>query len=207
MTVVHGYCSVDDVREHLGDTGGKLSGPVIERAINAASRAIDRYCGRRFWQDAATSVRTYVPDDPGLCYVDDVSTASGLILKTDDGLSGSFTSTWTSVNYQLEPLNQDVVAAGDTGTAYAWWKIRAIGSLSFPYSAFGRASVQVTARYGWSAVPDDVAQACIIKSVGLFRRKDAPFGVAGFDQFGAVRINRQDPDVVDLLAAYTFSGA
>lgn len=206
MTVVNGYCSVDDVKEQLGDSAGRLTASLIERSINAASRAIDRYCSRRFWQDAVVTTRTYILDDNSVANVDDIATKTGLVVKTDDNLDGTWSRTWTSTQYQLEPLNQDIVATGDTATAYAWWRVRSTGSVLFPLSKYGQPSLSITARFGWSRVPEDVAEACLLKAVSLFRRKDAPFGVAGFGEFGAVRINRSDPDVIDLLAPYTIPG-
>jgi hypothetical protein len=59
----------------------------------------------------------------------------------------------------------------------------------------------VTARWGWSAVPAAVKTATVLRAVNLFKRKDAPHGVAGFDGFGVVRL-RQDPDVMVLLQPY-----
>jgi hypothetical protein len=38
----------------------------------------------------------------------------------------------------------------------------------------------------------------------LFKRKDAPFGLAGSAQFGVLRqIAQEDPDVQNLLAGYS----
>jgi hypothetical protein len=42
----------------------------------------------------------------------------------------------------------------------------------------------------------------ILKAASLFKRKDAPFGVAGINDFGPVRITRTDPDVIDLLRSF-----
>ena len=50
-----------------------------------------------------------------------------------------------------------------------------------------------------ASVPDDIVQACLILSTRLFKRKDSPEGVAGFADFGAVRLSRMDPDVQALL--------
>jgi hypothetical protein len=42
-------------------------------------------------------------------------------------------------------------------------------------------------------------QAIIIQSARLWRRRDTPEGVLAFDELGAVRISRIDPDVSWLL--------
>lgn len=199
MPITNGYCTVKEVQAQLGDTDGKLSVPLLEQAITATSRAIDKYCGRRFWQDETVKVRVYPSADPWSVAVDDISTATGLIVATDTGHDGGYATVWDADGYQLEPLNADA-----DGGAYAWTQVAAVGSLRFPcgrYAHRRRPAVQVTARFGWSAIPDDVNEAAILKAVSLFRRKDAPFGVAGFGDFGAVRI-RRDPDVEALLAPY-----
>ena len=196
MTVSNGYCTDQDIRDQIGDSGAKLDTDQIDRAINAASRAIDRYCGRRFWADTELQVRTYRPDDRCSLYVDDISTSMGLVLKTDTSLDGTFATTWDTADFQLEPLGAD-----QRTTAFSWYQVVAVGSKFFPCDS-RRATVQLTAKFGWSEIPDEVVEACILKATGLFRRKDAPFGVAGVNDFGPVRIARKDHDVMELLAPF-----
>lgn len=204
MAVVNGYCTTQDVRDHLGDPDTKLTTALLEKAINAASRAIDRHCGRRFWQDSSTVERTYIVGHPSYAFVDDISTRTGVVVKT--GTDGAtFPTTLTvGTDYILEPRNADKFASATFG-AYAFWQVRLVGSQTFVTDST-RATLAVTARYGWSAVPDDVVEACILKAASLFKRKDAPFGVAGFGEFGAVRIARSDIDVVSLLEQYQLPG-
>lgn len=193
MAVTNGYATVANLREHFGDSGTLLTSALLERAINAASRAIDRHCGRRFWQDPTVQTKVYRPDDPYEADVDDISTTTGLIVKTDTAGDGTYATTWASTDYQLEPLNADT-----EGTGYAWWTLAAIDRYQFPVHA-RRTTLQVTAKFGWSAVPDEVVEACVLRAAALFKRKEAVFGVAGFNGFGEVRIGRNDPDIVDLL--------
>lgn len=202
MPLVNAYATVPEVRTHLGDAVfQKLDLELLERAINAASRAVDHYTGRRFWQDAAPVDRTYRPTRTSFAYVDDISTETGLVVATDDDLDGTFETEWTAgTDYLLDPLNVD--AAADT--PHAWTALRAVGSRRF--RADIRPSLQVTAQFGWSAVPEEIAEATILKAVALFQRKNAPFGVAGFGEFGAVRITREDSDVVEILQAHVRLG-
>lgn len=193
MPITNGYCTEEDLREHIKDE--ILPASMVERVINASSRAIDRYCGRRFWPDATPQTRTYTSVDPYLLWTDDISTTTGLVIKTDTNSDGTWATTWTSTDYQLEPTN-----AATEGNAYAYWRIRTIGNQLFP-SSF-RTSVQVTARFGWSAIPDQVNEACILKAAALLLRKDSPEGVLGFQDFGGVRVSRFDPDVVSLLSPF-----
>lgn len=211
MAVVNGYASAQELRDHFGDAGNKLTLALLERAINATSRAIDKFTGRRFWQDAVAVARVYRPQDAYEVFVDDISTSTGLIIKTDTTGDGTYDTTWAAADYQLEPLNADL---GDA--AFAWESVAAVDDKTFPISAgdgtldtrgrvrrpVRRPSLQVTARFGWSAVPDDVNEACILRAAAIFKRKEAIWGVAGFGRFGEIRITRKDPDVMDLLAPF-----
>ena len=69
----------------------------------------------------------------------------------------------------------------------------------WPWSHLDR--LQVTGVHGWPAVPDAVKESTRIAAANLFRRKDAPFGVAGFGEF-ALRLTQQDPTVMGLLHRY-----
>jgi hypothetical protein len=200
MALTNPYCQVTDVRSQLGDSTGTLDTSLIEKAIAATSRAIDRYCNRRFWQDLAPVTRVYDVWDQNIADVDDIGTTTGLIVKVDTAGDGSYATTWTSSDYQLRPLN-----ASADGGAYAWRQIAALGGKCFPLSRRSYPVLQVTAQWGWSAIPDDIVEAAILKAVSLFQRKDAPFGVAGFGDFGAVRITRRDPDVLELLGNFQIS--
>lgn len=195
--MTNGYCAVEDVRSQLTDTGSQLDTAALERAINATSRAIDKYCGRRFWKDAAPVARVFEASDPHVLSVNDIASAAGLLVEVDSSGDGAFATTWASSDYQLKPLNADA-----DGGAYSWSEIATAGGRCFPWFRNGRPGVRVTATWGWSEVPDQVVSAAILKAVGLFMRKDAPFGVAGFNEFGPVRITKRDLDVMDLLSPF-----
>ncbi len=196
MALVNPYCSVEELREQFDDDGLIISESVAERAINATSRAVEKHCmGRRFWRDPSVVVRTFTPEFPTWLTVADISTTTGLIVRS--GITGTLDTTFTlGTDYRLEPRN----AAAD-GPAYSWYRIVLLGGNRF--SSAADAEVEVTARWGWSAVPDDVTQAVILRAAQIFKRKESVSGVAGFGDFGAVRISpRLDPDVVDLLRPF-----
>lgn len=208
MAVVNGYTSVTEVRDELADTGSKLDVDLLERAINTASRAVDWYCSsgvpgtRKFWLDATVTTRTFQVDDPKVAWIDDIGSSSGVIVKKDDNDDGTFETTLTvGTDYQLEPLNQGIVAAGDTAMPYAFWKVVLLGDNVFTWYEH-RPALQVTAKYGWSSIPAEINRACILLAVKLFMRKGAPFALAGAGDFGAVRIVQSDPDVKMLLQPY-----
>jgi hypothetical protein len=203
VALVNAYATVAQFRTHMGDTGSTLNTELIERALNSTSRAIERWCGRKFWLDAQVTIRYYRPDLPDIAWVDDIGTITGLVIATDTTGDGSFATTWASTDYELGPLNADT--QGDA-TAYAWTWIEAVDRYLFPVGA-RRKPLKVTARHGWSANPADVEEACLIKSSSLFERRKSPLGLAsGISEFGVVRISRSDPDVLGLLHPFVKLG-
>lgn len=200
MALVNGYCAVAELRDHLKDDGARLDAEILERAISAASRSVDRYTGRRFWQDSDIAERTYIVADQTVARVDDISTRTGVIVATGSDGSTFPTTLTVGSDFILEPRNADKFASSDFD-AFAFWAIRLVNGGRF-YCYNDRPTLSVSARHGWSAVPHEVKLATILKAAQLFKRKDAPFGVAGFGEFGVVRIGRNDPDVVDMLTPY-----
>jgi len=189
-------CTVDDVKTALGieDTVDDLS---INLAVDAATAMIEQYCGRQFTQDSTATARIYVATNSYLVHVDDISTTSGLILKTDPGADGTFSQTWTASDYQLEPLNGKI-----SGQTWPYHTIRAIRSLYFPMD-YGQALIQVTARWGWASVPTAVKQAAIIQSITVFKSPDAPFGATPFPETGILRLRSAlHPTAAALLTDY-----
>lgn len=196
MTLEHAYATVAQLRTHMTDDNSVAPNEMLERALNTASRWIDRVCGRRFWADGAVTVRQYRPAEPDIAWVDDISSTTGLIVVTDPVDDGTFSQSWTlDTDFVLEPNNAD-----SNGSAYAWWRLRPIGDLWFPVGG-RRRSLKVTALHGWSAVPPDIEEACLLRAYSLFMRRNSPTGIQGFDGFG-MRTTKLDPDVAALLAPF-----
>ena len=61
--------------------------------------------------------------------------------------------------------------------------------------------IQVSGVFGWPSVPVDIREAALITAQDLYRRRDAAFGIAGFGEFGVVRIT-QNSAVLQLLHGY-----
>lgn len=158
--------------------------------IDAASRTVDDICHRTFDLDATATARIYRPDSSLIVRPDDIGSASGLVVKIDDDLSGTFERTVT--DYSTDPVN--ALAMGKPITrlvAYdTYWPIDI------------RPTVQVTARWGWPAVPDPVRSATAILAGRLYKRADSLLGVAGFGDLGAIMLRAVDPDVQRMLAPY-----
>jgi len=178
---------------------------VLELILDAVSRRVELWCQRVFYVvGASASARIFRAGACDVVRVDDFHSASGVTVKTDDDGDGTFETTWSSSDYQLEPLNG--VWNGQPGWPY--WQIRAVDGLTFPTGG-GRARVQVTAPWGWSATPDNIREATILQTQRLFKRGDSPLGVAGFPDMGAVMrlLAKLDPDVEFMLKPYRKSVA
>jgi len=181
------YTTFEQISERLGGQLSPAAQSFIEGKIAEASRAIDSWCGQSFAPDANATARVFRPTGSKLCRTDPFWTTSGLVIKTDSGDNGLYETPWTSGDYDLEPFG------GELGQMWAapYDTIRAVGSLSFPMVAKRLRSVQVTAKWGWAAVPDVVRGACEILTVDLWARKDTPFGITqSVAEFSGLRIGR-----------------
>lgn len=198
MTVTNGYTDIPTLTNVLGINDGD-DDIRLTAAINAASRQIDAHCGRRFWQDADVKVRQYRPEESRFALVDDISTVTGLIVAIDDDDDGTFETELTiTEQFVLGPYN-----ALDDVPVRPYCEIHLVDGDVFPQS-FARPSLQVTARFGWVAVPDDVAQACVIQAKNMFKAPSGTFtGYQLSVESGvAVRTPSIDPMAAALLEPY-----
>ena len=196
MAVTNGYVSLALVKKALRITDD-IDDEILELSIEAASREIDGYCERVFYD--TTETRVFIPRDSFTCEIDDLNTLT--TLKTSS-TGESFDVTWSASDYQLEPLNSQ---AGGLVTPAT--RIRAIGDYVFPTFEprnvnHYEATVQVTGTFGFTPIPTAVEQAALLLTLRQYRRYDSPLGVAGFDEMGVVRVGRTDPDVAKLLLPF-----
>ena len=193
------YCTVEELKSRLGitDTSDDFE---LGLAAAGASRAIDEITGRYFWR--GTDTRTYIPESISRRSLDDLVSVTSL--KVDRDGDGVFEETWTQgTDYALEvaPGKYNAAAKGEQWPYTAAQVIT--GGKLFPFtwmwSHLDR--IQVNGVFGWPAVPLNVKNAAIIAGAQIFRIKDAPFGVAGFGEFGVVRV-QSNPQVMWLLHRY-----
>lgn len=193
MAIGDQYATAAELRPRLSITDSAHD-TELNAALTAASRSLEAFCNRQFNTDNTAVARVYYPTSPTMVSVDDFHTTTDLVVETDDNDDGTFETTWDSADYQLEPLNQL-----RHGESWPYWKLRAVKSRDFPVNH--RATVQVTAQWGWSSVPASVKEACLIMAAETYKLREAPFGVAGFGEFGAVRV-RDNPKAASLLTPY-----
>jgi hypothetical protein len=192
LAIVNGYCSLADVKAsaRITDT---VDDSLLELAVESASRLVDSYTQRYFY-NAGTATRIFVPLDNYVTEIDDLVSLS--VLETSDG--DDYGTTWAAKDYQLEPLNGNV----DGLTNHPATRIRAVDDFLFNVLDL-EATVRVTGVWGWSAVPTAVKQATVIQAARIFKRNDSPTGIVGFGDMGAIRVGVQlDPDVKHLIDVY-----
>jgi hypothetical protein len=201
MPITNGYATRNQVKAALRiGTADTLDDDLIDNCVGAASRLIDGYCNRRFWQSGTAEARVFQAEDSFYCSIDDIA-GTALTLRSSTQADGTFDLTWKVSDYQLEPLNGNL-----DGLTWSYDKIRAVGDYLFPTvnANYGeQALVQVTAIFGWPSVPEPITQATIIQASRIFKRYDSPLGVAGFGDLGAIRVSRfLDPDMAQLVEPY-----
>jgi hypothetical protein len=192
MAITNGYCSLQDIKNALRITDN-VDDTILELAVETASRQIDDACERVFYSTAGAT-RYFVPQDSYVCEIDDLVTLTSL--KSSTSGNGVYDRTWTSVYYQLEPLNG--IAGGITSPRT---HIRAVDDFLFPTYG-GEATVEVTGTFGWASVPTAIKFATILLSSRLYKRMDSPLGVAGMGDIGVVRVSRIDPDIDALIQPF-----
>lgn len=195
MTITNGYITLNGLKGYL-KIDDSVEDSLLEQIIEASSRSIDRIANRRFYLDANASARTYRPVGNLRVITDDFGTTDGLIVKTDPDDSGTYQTTFTlNADYIVEPTN-----AAAKSRPYNY--ITIVGSTAFSLPVNYRPQVQVTAKWGWPSVPDDIEQACYILSADLYKRKDSIGGVLGLSELGAIRMSPLGRDIAAMVKAY-----
>jgi len=196
------YCTDTELQDRLSEAGlSTRNRDAIPAVITSASREVDAFCARAFYQvdtvdavyyvDALTDREVYLPFD--------------LYAITSVAVDMNDDSTWAtaltmSTDYLTEPLN------GISG-GLAGWPTESLRGLRrpqcfMPYVRYHNTpAVKITGKRGWSAVPAPVKQAALIIATETFKLREAPFGVAGFGDFGVVRI-KDNPVVARMLEPY-----
>lgn len=180
---------------------------LLETALNAACRQIDKFTGRPDGFGIATvaSARVFIPETDDWSWMDDVGDLTGFILKTDENADGVYEITWNAIDYQLEPVNAIVKGSPYTSIRASYTKQfpKDYGGGGFLYVGGKRletpegggapgghkaAVIQVTAKWGWPAVPDQIHDAAIQQTLYLYKSFFAPFGIAGAGDTGESRM-------------------
>lgn len=189
------YADIAELRDYLRiSEGDAQDDTVLTVALASASRAVETATNRSFeLAGASATARIFTAryDQRLQRYVvpvDDFMTTTGLAVAVDWVGDGDYDTAIDVANIRTAPVNATV-----------WNQL--ISNDMLPLIELG---VQVTAKWGWDAVPSLIKHATLIQAARLVKRRDAPFGVAGSPEMGnELRLlAKLDPDVELLVASY-----
>lgn len=184
----------------------------IDAVLLSASRSIDGYCGREFNKSAAPESRVFdfhvwdgmswghavvFTHEPLFCGFPCLQTGdlvSVSSIASGDG-SGAYPTVWDADSYQLLPRSAPTKGFPYTelGPPSGRWS-------GWPITAYG---VQVTGIFGWTAVPAPVKEVCFLAANRLKSLWDAPFGLSGGGEMGALDMTVSlTPILKEMLAPY-----
>jgi len=219
------YCGLEELKSRMGwnlsDKTYHSYDYEAQAAIQAVTNWIDDYCGRHFWQIHET--RTYAPlEGVWELGIDDLVSTPSVVSATQVNLDydgdGVYEVPWTlNSNYQLKlgspgnwNDNYNINSGGGVPRPYRQLQVLTSqpgaiatggGYLPFvwPYTNMNR--VEITGTWGWNTIPPNVSQAALILATDLFKMKDAPWGITGGAEGGAMKVSA-NPIVVELLRKY-----
>lgn len=148
------YCTAAELAGRLGvpNTDAELA-----MATEAASRAIDRYAGRQFGLLSSSEFRWYSADYSTV-KIHDLMTTAGLTVETVDAAGNPVAEI---TDYILTPRNAAVEGR-------PWTRIEILASSPVKPDRHG---VRVTARWGWTNVPQPIKLATLILAAKLYSRR------------------------------------
>jgi hypothetical protein len=158
-----------------------------ELCLSAAKVGVAKFCRRSFGAPSGSAVsRVFVPGRD-VVWIDDLASTSGVVVS-------NYGSTVTADDMQFEPLNQLTDAM--TYTPYTAIRLKS----SWWHQRGQEATVTVTSdQWGWTGgAPDMVRRTQLELAKDLFQFKDMRGGVAGFGEFGAIRL-RENPAIAMML--------
>lgn len=164
MAVTDAYATAATYRGLVSksDTGEDAE---ILTDLTAISRYMERRLGRWFTVDASAVARVYettlLSNQPKSLFIDDLVALTSIKVDEDDDGSFADESAWASTDYELLPHN-----AGDGPEPGPYTQIHIP-----PWSSkdlWGNHRVEITATFGWPAVPSAIEQACV-QLTGILR--------------------------------------
>lgn len=183
------YAQVAELKEYVGiPTDDEVDDGELAGKIAAASRAVDKSARRQFGKVDALELRTYTAQ----------ARAGGMYVVIDD---------------LMDVTDMTVSVAGVAVTPARLWPSNA-PQMGRPYERLWLPgatincdpdAVEISALWGWAAVPDTIKEATLLQASRLTSRRNSPFGVAGSPDLGSELrlLAKVDPDVAVMVRSYT----
>lgn len=162
-------------------------------ALEAAEQYLDIECGRRFAvAGASATARMYAPDvRTQILDIHDCTEITSVVENT-------LTLTEDS-DYVAQPLN----GLTDAGETRPYDRLYRYGC--YWYTDTPKATVTVTAKWGWAAIPPGAKYACLVAAKAFLEAKDIRLGLAALTEAGGVG-ERQAKAVSEFIRKYQSSG-
>ena len=176
------YVSASDLGSYLRNEV-KADDIEAEAALVAACSTVDSICGRSFAVPATATDRQFVAWSGEHTELDDIADLAGVTIAVD----GAPLTGWT---LQAFPGTPGPVVRGRT------WPWRWVCDLPVASGAL----LTVTAKWGWPAVPAEVATATKLIAKDLLDSRDTRFGVATFGGDMYARKLALNPLAVSMLS-------
>ena len=154
MSISAAYASPAEYRRVVGMTDAGLDADIASD-LAAVSRYLDGELRRFFTRDTVPVIRVYAPQyDTRVLTVADLAAAPTQV-RIDTAGNGTFATTLTAANYELLPRN---ALRGPEPWPFNEIALLSTGMLS---SFVAGQRVEVTAQWGWPAVPEAIRRATI----------------------------------------------
>lgn len=179
------YCTPEQLKSLTG-IADTLDDREILGVCRSVSRWVDGYCDRVF----ARRTATMLVDTCGSYSLQTPDLVSVTTLKTDDDADGTFETTWSASDYELQPVNAAAQLEPQPYTSIA-----AVSGRLFPvrYNVTGRRPrAQIVGVFGWPSLPSGVSTAAGLLAADYLAAGGMKFGVMGFDGY-AVRARLNGP--------------
>ena len=198
MAITNGYCTLADAKSALGITDS-TDDTLLETLVTVASRLVDGYCERFFYN--AVQTRYYTVDNEYSVAIDDL--VSVTTLSTDDDADNTYETTWLATDFSLQPVNATL---GSSPRPFNQIIAPVWGTQVFPIDV--QNGVKIIGTWGFPSVPPSIQTATVLLTTTLYASRSAPFGVLGGGDTGQVfRLSsRLHPAAVALIEPYRKRG-
>lgn len=185
------YLEVEDWKQWSRNDLPTVDNTLIEDAILASEQSLDDACDRRFILAVApATARLFVPfAGNSIVFIDDCTSVTAV---SDDGTAV------VSTDYQLEPVG----GRARSGMTVPYTRIRRLDGGWWNVNQ-GKATVSVTAVWGWAAIPYRIREACKVLTKAHIDGRDIRAGIAGFSPDGFAVSEREAKVVRDAIRDYS----
>lgn len=164
------YITASNFKTRIGRTDSSQDARIAAH-ITSASLEIDGICHRQFGPHAGVATaRYFFPYGSHGVRIDDAYEITSVAIDLDN--SGLYATTLATSDYVTLPLN------GIGPNRQPGFPADALELVTSTYCLprLARPSVKVTAKWGWAAIPTDVAEACYLITNRLYYEVAVPSG-------------------------------